>query len=81
MSSNAPSFPASWNIEAAKRIADTPAGIVRNIGREGQEVTVLTLGELRKHWHKDLQAKLAGEIAKDLTGHSTDQIAAAVEKA
>ena len=28
--------------------ADTPAGIVRNIGREGQEVTVLTLGELRK---------------------------------
>ncbi|PZU75743.1 MAG: host cell attachment protein [Brevundimonas sp.] len=40
-----------------------------------------TLGELRKHWHKDLQAKLAGEIAKDLTGHSTDQIAAAVEKA
>ena len=40
-----------------------------------------TLGELRKHWHKDLQAKLAGEIAKDLTGHSTDQIAAGVEKA
>ena len=40
-----------------------------------------TLGELREHWHKDLQAKLAGEIAKDLTGHSTDQIAAAVEKA
>ena len=40
-----------------------------------------TLGELRKHWHKDLQAKRAGEIAKDLTGHSTDQIAAAVEKA
>ena len=40
-----------------------------------------TLGELRKHWHKELQAKLVGEIAKDLTGHSTDQIAAAVEKA
>ena len=40
-----------------------------------------TLGELRKHWHKDLQSRLAGEIAKDLTGHSTDQIAAAIEKA
>ena len=40
-----------------------------------------TLGELRKHWHKDLESKLAGEIAKDLTGHSTDQIAAAIEKA
>lgn len=33
--------------------ADTPAGIVRNIGREGQEVTVLTLGELRK-MHLDM---------------------------
>ncbi|WP_395942629.1 host attachment family protein [Brevundimonas sp.] len=40
-----------------------------------------TLGELRKHWHKDLQGKLAGEIAKDLTGHNSDQIAAAIEKA
>ncbi len=40
-----------------------------------------TLGELRKHWHKDLQSKLVGEIAKDLTGHSTDQIAAAIAKA
>lgn len=40
-----------------------------------------TLGELRKHWHKDLQAKLVGEIAKDLTGHSTDDIASAISKA
>ena len=40
-----------------------------------------TLGELRKHWHKELQAKLVGEIAKALTGHSTDQIAAAIDKA
>ncbi len=29
-----------------------------------------TLGELRKHYHKALSAVLAGEIAKDLTGHS-----------
>lgn len=40
-----------------------------------------TLGELRKHWHKELSARLVGEIAKDLTGHSTDQIAAAIDKA
>ena len=40
-----------------------------------------TLGELRKNWHKDLQGKLVGEIAKDLTGHSGDQIAAAINKA
>ena len=40
-----------------------------------------TLGQLRKGWHKETQARLVGEIAKDLTGHSTDQIAAAIEKA
>ncbi len=37
-----------------------------------------TLGELRKHWHKTLQAKLIGEIAKDLTGQAPDHIAAAI---
>ena len=40
-----------------------------------------TLGELRKHWHKDLQGKLVAEIAKDLTGHSAAEITAAIEKA
>lgn len=40
-----------------------------------------TLGELRKHWHKELSARLVGEIGKDLTGHSADQIAAAIHKA
>ena len=39
-----------------------------------------TLGQLRKGWHKETQSKLVGEISKDLTGHSTDQIAAAIEK-
>ncbi|RZJ93762.1 MAG: host cell attachment protein [Brevundimonas sp.] len=40
-----------------------------------------TLGQLRKSWHKETEARLVGEIAKDLTGHSTEQIAAAIEKA
>jgi protein required for attachment to host cells len=40
-----------------------------------------TLGQLRKGWHKETEARVVGEIAKDLTGHSTDQIAAAIEKA
>jgi protein required for attachment to host cells len=40
-----------------------------------------TLGELRKHWRKDLQAKLIGEINKDLTGRSTAEIAEAISKA
>ena len=33
--------------------AHTPAGIVRNIGRDGEEVTILTLGELRTQ-HLDM---------------------------
>ena len=33
--------------------AHTPAGIVRNIGRDGQDVKILTLGELRTQ-HLDM---------------------------
>ena len=40
-----------------------------------------TLGQLRKGWHKETEGKLVGEIAKAMTGHSTDDIAAAIEKA
>ena len=37
-----------------------------------------TLGELRKHYHKSLQAKLVGEIAKDLTGHNAADVGRAI---
>jgi protein required for attachment to host cells len=40
-----------------------------------------TLGELRKHYHKALEAKLLGELAKDLTGHSTADIETALANA
>ncbi len=40
-----------------------------------------TLGELRKHYHKTLSAKLLGEIPKDLTGHSLKDIEAAITAA
>lgn len=40
-----------------------------------------TMGQLRKGWHKETAARVVGEISKDLTGHSPDQIAAAIEKA
>ena len=33
-----------------------------------------TLGELRKHYHKEVSSRLAGELDKDLTGHPVDQI-------
>ena len=40
-----------------------------------------TLGELRKHYHKQLSAVLVGEIAKDLTGHSQSDIEKSIASA
>jgi len=33
-----------------------------------------TLGELREHYHKEVEKRLSGEIAKDLTGHPVPEI-------
>lgn len=33
-----------------------------------------TLGEMRRHYHRELTSRLAGEIAKDLTGHPVTEI-------
>lgn len=33
-----------------------------------------TLGELRKHYHKQTEAKISAEVAKDLAGHPVDRI-------
>ena len=33
-----------------------------------------TLGEMRKHYHSELQSRLVGEIDKTVTGQSTDRI-------
>lgn len=38
-----------------------------------------TLGELRKHYHKQVESRIAAEIAKDLTGHPVDRIEAALQ--
>ena len=38
-----------------------------------------TLGELRKQYHKNLEAILIGEIPKDLTGHSIHDIEKTLE--
>lgn len=40
-----------------------------------------TLGELRKHYHKEVSDRLAGELAKDLTGHPVDEIEKALAAA
>lgn len=33
-----------------------------------------TLGEMRKHYHKQVEQRLIGEIGKDLTGHPVSEI-------
>ena len=33
-----------------------------------------TLGELRKNYHKEVEARVKGEIHKDLTGHTVPDI-------
>jgi protein required for attachment to host cells len=40
-----------------------------------------TLGELRKHYHQKLSATLVGEVAKDLTGHSLQDVEKAIATA
>jgi protein required for attachment to host cells len=40
-----------------------------------------TLGEMRKHYHKALSARLMAEIAKDLTGHGPQDIEKAIAAA
>jgi protein required for attachment to host cells len=32
------------------------------------------LGEMRKHYHKEVQSRLVGEIAKDLANHPVPEI-------
>ena len=37
-----------------------------------------TLGTMRKHYHKELESRLVGEIAKDLTSHPVSDIEAVI---
>jgi protein required for attachment to host cells len=40
-----------------------------------------TLGALRKHYHREVRARLTGELDKDLTGHSILEIESAIKAA
>ena len=40
-----------------------------------------TLGALRKHYHSQVSARIAGELDKDLTNHPIPQIEAAIKAA
>lgn len=57
----------------------------RALAREYDALVVVappkTLGELRKHYHSEVERRVVGELAKDLTGHPIDQIEAALKAA
>ncbi len=40
-----------------------------------------TLGEMRRHYHKELKSRIVGEIAKDLTGEPISEIEKAIAAA
>lgn len=55
------------------------------IGNEIADLVVIadpkTLGEMRRHYHTELEKRLAGEIAKTMTNEPADRIAQAIAKA
>ena len=57
----------------------------RALANEYEKLVVVapprTLGELRKHYHKEVSDRLIGELDKDLTGHPIDQIEKALAAA
>ena len=69
------------------RFAAETAGLLKDWAVRGEFESLIvvapprTLGELRKHYHKEVSDRLAGEIDKDLTGHSVPQIEEALAKA
>ncbi len=50
----------------------------RALGNEFSKLIVVAppkaLGELRKHYHKEVEARIIGEIAKDFANRPTDEI-------
>ena len=57
----------------------------RALGNEFERLIVIapprTLGELRKHYHKEVSNRITAELAKDLTGHPVPDIERAIADA
>lgn len=69
------------------RFAAEAAALLRDRALNGDFKTLVvvapprTLGELRKHYHKEVAARIVQELHKDLTGFSVDDIEAALIRA
>jgi protein required for attachment to host cells len=66
-------------LEEERFAADTAEMLRKRALRNDFESLIIvappkTLGELRKHYHKEVEKRLAGEVAKDLTGHPVAEI-------
>lgn len=73
-------------LEEDRFAAETAALLKERALRQDFESLIIvappkTLGELRKHYHKEVSDRLAGELAKDLTGHPVSEIEQALLKA
>ncbi len=57
----------------------------RALANEFEQLIIIapprTLGELRKHYHKEVSSRLTGELDKDLTGHPIPEIEKAIAAA
>lgn len=69
-----------------ERFATEAAALLnkRALANEFEQLIIVaspqTLGQMRKHYHKELQSRLVGEVAKDLTGHPVPDIEQAIQK-
>ncbi len=73
-------------LEEDRFAAETAALLKERALRNEYETLIIvapprTLGELRKHYHKEVSDRLAGELAKDLTGHPVSEIEQALIRA
>ena len=73
-------------VEEDRFAADTAALLKkRALARDYEKLIVVapprTLGQLRKHYHKEVSDRLVGELDKDLTGHPIPDIEKALAAA
>lgn len=73
-----------WHQQAEDHFAAEAAALLarRAGGDDGTEIVVVapsrTLAELRRHYSREVSARIVAEIDKDLTGHPVDEIAAII---
>ena len=71
---------ADFHQQEEDRFAATAADLLkkRALANDFEKLIIIappkTLGEMRKHYHKEVSDRLAGELAKDLTGHPIPDI-------